>query len=45
MFDEKQFPWIVELNTMPGLYFSPDQTQWMKKIYLKLIKLFKDFEV
>jgi len=45
MFDEKQLPWIVELNTMPGLYFSEDQAPWMKKMYLKLIKLFKDFEV
>ena len=42
MFDEKQSPWIVELNTMPGLYFSPDQALWMKKMYLKLIKLFKN---
>lgn len=40
MFDEKQNPWIIELNTMPGMYFSPDQKKWMKKMYTKLIKVF-----
>ncbi|EKE25389.1 MAG: hypothetical protein ACD_5C00179G0002 [uncultured bacterium] len=41
MFDEKQKPWIIELNTMPGMYFSPDQEKWMKKMYSALVKVFE----
>jgi glutathione synthase/RimK-type ligase-like ATP-grasp enzyme len=39
--DKKQRPWIVELNTMPGMYFCDDQKKWMDKFYLELIKTFK----
>lgn len=42
MFDEKNKPWIVELNSMPGLYFSPDQSKWMDKVYMEMISLFKE---
>ncbi|OGI25059.1 MAG: hypothetical protein A3J76_02390 [Candidatus Moranbacteria bacterium RBG_13_45_13] len=41
MFDEKQKPWIVELNTMPGIYFTSDQKKWQDRFYLDLIKIFK----
>jgi D-alanine-D-alanine ligase-like ATP-grasp enzyme len=42
MFDKSQKPWIVELNTMPGIYFSPDQKKWQSRFYLELIKIFKE---
>lgn len=43
MFDQDQRPWIVELNTMPGLYFSPEQYYWRDKMYKKMIDLFKEY--
>jgi glutathione synthase/RimK-type ligase-like ATP-grasp enzyme len=42
IFDKKQKPWVVEFNTMPGMYFSPDQKKWMDRMYGELIKVFKD---
>ncbi len=42
IFDKKQKPWIVELNTMPGIFFYPSQKKWMDKFYLELIKIFKE---
>jgi len=41
IFDENQTPWVVEMNTMPGMYFSPDQKNEMDKFYGKLIETFK----
>lgn len=41
MFDENQKPWIIELNSMPGLFFSETQSSEQKQVYTKLIKLFK----
>jgi len=41
MFDEKHRPWIVEMNSMPGLYFSDDQKKFQDRMYLALIELFK----
>jgi glutathione synthase/RimK-type ligase-like ATP-grasp enzyme len=41
MFDEKRRPWIVELNSMPGLFFSPDQKKYQDRMYLALINMFK----
>lgn len=41
MFDKKKRPWIVEMNTMPGVYFYPEQRKWQDKFYLSLISVFK----
>jgi len=41
MFDEKRKPWIVELNSMPGLYFTPEEKPYMIKMYQELITVFK----
>lgn len=41
MFDESQRPWIVEMNAMPGLFFSPEEKSSMIELYNELIKIFK----
>lgn len=40
MFDENKKPWIIELNSMPGLYFTPQEKPHMLKLYQELIDLF-----
>lgn len=40
MFDEKKRPWVVELNSMPGLYFTPEEKTSMAMMYQKLLGLF-----
>jgi len=42
MFDEKKCPWVVELNSMPGLYFTPEEKESMLKMYKKLVLVFKE---
>lgn len=42
MFDENRRPWVVELNSMPGLYFTPEEKTSMMKMYQALINMFKD---
>jgi len=42
MFDEKQKPWIVELNSMPGLFFSPEEKPYMIEMYQELLNVFKN---
>jgi glutathione synthase/RimK-type ligase-like ATP-grasp enzyme len=39
MFDEHQRPWIIELNTMPGIYFSSDQSREMNRFYEAIIQV------
>lgn len=41
MFDEYKRPWIVELNSMPGLYFTPQEKPYMLEMYQELIEVFK----
>jgi glutathione synthase/RimK-type ligase-like ATP-grasp enzyme len=41
MFDENKKPWIVELNSMPGLYFTPAEKPYMVNMYNELLKVFK----
>lgn len=41
MFDENGKPWIVELNSMPGLYFTPEEKPYMAEMYQELLKVFK----
>ncbi|PIP28012.1 MAG: hypothetical protein COX29_03390 [Candidatus Moranbacteria bacterium CG23_combo_of_CG06-09_8_20_14_all_35_22] len=40
MFDEKKRPWIVELNSMPGLYFTPQEKPHMLELYQEIIEVF-----
>jgi len=42
MFDEKGKPWIVELNSMPGLFFTPEEKPHMIEMYEALLKAFKN---
>lgn len=37
MFDESRKPWIIELNTMPGMYFSEGQEDEQARFYHSLI--------
>ena len=41
MFDEKSKPWIVELNSMPGLFFTPEEKPYILELYRELIEVFK----
>ena len=41
MFDEKKKPWIVELNSMPGLFFTPAEKPYMLAMYKELLLIFK----
>lgn len=41
MFDKKKKPWIVELNSMPGLFFTPEEKPHMVEMYQELLKVFK----
>lgn len=41
MFDKKGKPWIVELNSMPGLFFTPKEKPYMLKMYWELLKVFR----
>ncbi|MFA6047377.1 MAG: hypothetical protein WCV59_01955 [Parcubacteria group bacterium] len=41
MFDRFGRPWIVELNSMPGLFFTPEEKSSMLQMYAELLKVFK----
>lgn len=41
MFDKNQRPWVVELNSMPGLYFTPEEKSSMEKMYCTLLEVFQ----
>lgn len=41
MFDKSKKPWIVELNSMPGLFFTPEEKPSMIRMYKELLKMFK----
>lgn len=41
MFDEKKKPWVVELNSMPGLFFTPEEKPYMTEMYREMLKVFK----
>jgi glutathione synthase/RimK-type ligase-like ATP-grasp enzyme len=42
MFDKQQKPWIVELNSMPGMYFEKGQEKMREHFYKKLLTTFKN---
>ena len=42
MFDRRGKPWVVELNSMPGLYFTPEEKPSMIKMYRSLLQTFKN---
>ncbi|XLQ20645.1 MAG: RimK family alpha-L-glutamate ligase [Candidatus Moraniibacteriota bacterium] len=41
MFDENQKPWLIELNSMPGLFFTEKQFEERERVYTAIIELFK----
>jgi glutathione synthase/RimK-type ligase-like ATP-grasp enzyme len=41
MFDENDKPWIIELNSMPGLYFTDQEKPFMIELYKQIIKVFQ----
>ncbi|KKR21238.1 MAG: ATP-grasp domain protein [Candidatus Moranbacteria bacterium GW2011_GWA2_39_41] len=41
MFDENNKPWIIELNSMPGLFYTPEEKPYIAGLYKELIKLFR----
>ncbi len=43
MFDESARPWIIEFNTMPGMFFPPEEAVTMERVYTRLIKELRDF--
>lgn len=38
MFDEQARPWIIEFNTMPGMYFPPSEKSTMLRVYTRLLQ-------
>jgi len=40
MFDKEQKPWIIELNSKPGLFFKVSQRKRQRRTYQALIDLF-----
>jgi glutathione synthase/RimK-type ligase-like ATP-grasp enzyme len=42
MYDTNKKPWVVELNSMPGLYFTPEEKTCMTKMYHSLLHIFRD---
>ena len=43
MFDPSGRPWIIELNSMPGLIAYPGKEKIMARMHGELIKAFKSF--
>lgn len=41
MFDENQRPWIIEYNTMPGMFFPPEEKEVMLRVYRRLLEELK----
>jgi glutathione synthase/RimK-type ligase-like ATP-grasp enzyme len=41
MFDEHTRPWIIEFNTMPGMYFPPSEKITMVRVYTRLLQEIK----
>lgn len=38
MFDDAGHPWIIEYNTMPGMFFPPEEVETMHRVYTRLIQ-------
>lgn len=43
MFDEWGKPWIIEYNTMPGMFFPPEEDETMHRVYSRVLQELKDF--
>lgn len=41
MFDQDRRPWIVELNSMPGLYYTEEEKTHITSFYREIIEAFK----
>lgn len=42
MFDENERPWIVEMNSMPGLNYTAQEKPYMIEMYKELIQVFRN---
>lgn len=45
IFDQAGVPWIVELNTMPGLYPDESERPYIEKLYRAIIRVLKEVSV
>jgi glutathione synthase/RimK-type ligase-like ATP-grasp enzyme len=43
MFDETGRPWIIEFNTMPGMFFPPEEDAAMRRVYTRLLEELNHF--
>lgn len=43
MFDETGRPWIIEFNTMPGMFFPPEEDATMRRVYTRLLRELRNF--
>lgn len=43
MFDESARPWIIEFNTMPGMFFPPEEDATMRRVYTRLLEELRHF--
>jgi glutathione synthase/RimK-type ligase-like ATP-grasp enzyme len=43
MFDENGRPWIIEYNTMPGMFFPPEEEATMRRVYTRLLQELNNF--
>lgn len=43
MFDTNGRPWIIEFNTMPGMFFPPEEDAAMRRVYSRLLKELRNF--
>ena len=43
LFDETSRPWIIEYNTMPGMFFPPEEEPTMRRVYTRFLQEFKKF--
>ena len=41
MFDSKKRPWVIEFNSMPGLYFTPDSDAAKRHMCNQLLTIFR----
>jgi D-alanine-D-alanine ligase-like ATP-grasp enzyme len=39
--DHRQRPYLLEMNTMPGAYFNPDDIKSQLAFFQRLVKVFK----
>lgn len=43
MFDKEARPWIIEFNTMPGMFFPPEEKRTLMRVYNRLLQELESF--